>query len=250
MSSSNVRGKPDLNMTKEQAEDIFVRFFLNMPPSTISNEADFSIQLENAFYYFLTYHKNDKKTDLKSKNYQELTKNFFNQIPQLQQILNTNGNKFITRIGSLHDKLRDEAIACGCICYNSTLTHVLVVHHTTRKKMFSFPKGKMSEGESYLTTAARETLEETGIDVSPYITDKYMFKYSRKQKSDVYMFHVKNVPMDPSKKLKSPSPLEIDRVRWVPINIIGHENNDFYPDGPTKKIIPLIHEFLKQQTKK
>lgn len=252
MSKREHRTKKKFNMTKEQAEDMFVRFFLNMPSECISNLSDFSIQLENAFYYFLAFHMKDIKTDLKSDLYLTLTQKFFNLIPQLKQILNSNdSNDIINKICSTRSKLRDQAIACGCICYNSDLTHVLVVHHSALRKMFSFPKGKMSEGESYMLTAARETLEETGIDVSPYITDKYMFTYSRKKRSDVIMFHVKNVPMDLSKKIVSPSPLEIGLVRWVPIEKIGNEGNGYYPDPATQDyLIPRVREFVKEQKKK
>ena len=246
---SKGKSKDNISITEEQAEDMFVRFFLNMPPDAISNLSNFSTQLENAFYYFLNVHMGDHDTDLKPKIYLNLTKSFFNQIPQLRKILSDNpGIDIIQKLCILHAYLRDHATSCGCVCYNRELTHVLIVHHASLKSIFSFPKGKMNEGESYMQTAARETLEETGIDVSPYITDKYMFTYPRKKRSDVVMFHVKNVPMDLSKTLKSPSPLEISIVEWIPIEELGSRYHGSTSDNPTKEfIIPRIIAFAKEQ---
>lgn len=253
MSKQKSRAKSEIaiSITKEQAEDMFVRFFLNMPPDAISNLSNFSIQLENAFYYFLNVHRGDHKTDLKPNIFLSLTESFFNQIPQLKQIKESNPGINITqRLSVLHANLRDQATPCGCICYNHELTHVLVVHHSSMKRMYSLPKGKMNEGESFMETAARETLEETGIDVSPYITDKYMFTYPRKKRSDVIMFHVKDVPMDLSKKLVSPSPLEISLVEWIPIGELGVTRNNSVPDAPTKRFIaPRVRSFVEEQKK-
>lgn len=241
----------DISITEEQAEDMFVRFFLNMPPDAISNLSNFSIQLENAFYYFLNVHKGDHKTDLKPNIFLKLTESFFNQVPQLKRIKENNPSvDIVQKLSNLHTRLRDQAVSCGCICYNHELTHVLIVCHSSMRIMYSFPKGKMNEGESFMETAARETLEETGVDVSPYITDKYMFTYPRPKKSDVVMFHVKDVPMDLSKKLKSPSPLEISIVEWIPIEKLGINRNNFAPDPPTKSyIIPRVKKFVEEQKK-
>ncbi|OHS98103.1 hydrolase, NUDIX family protein [Tritrichomonas foetus] len=226
-------------ITQEQAEDIFVRFFLNTPTNKISDANDFTILLENALYYYLTVYKHDNNTVLQQKLFEELTGQLFSLIPSFNPYL-----PHVKALISAHFKLRDMATPCGCICYNPEMTHVLVVHHTVNTHFFSFPKGKMEEGESYMTTAARETLEETGVDVSPYINDKYMFTFSRQKRSDVVMFHVKNIPM--SKHLQSPSPLEIKLVRWVSIDDVGNEDN-FEPDPPTMKLMAKVREFVSSQ---
>lgn len=239
----------NLRMTEEQAEDIFVRFFLNMPDDQFKNDEDLVVQLENGFYYFLNVYQRDAAVE---PYFQDLTAQFLNLIPQFRSFLpknDGNANHFSNiakRLYLVYQSLRRLATPCGCICYNKDLTHVLVVHHCLNRKLFSFPKGKMTEGESYLETACRETLEETGIDVSPYITDKYMFKYRRARRSDVYMFHVKNVPMDLSKPLAPPSSLEISQVRWMEINTIGKEKH-YQPDSPTIEMLPIIKQFIKEQ---
>ena len=42
-------------------------------------------------------------------------------------------------------------------------------------KKWQLPGGKPNEGETALETACRETLEETGVDISPYQNDLHFF---------------------------------------------------------------------------
>ena len=224
-------------MTQDEAYDLYARFFANTAPNQIRNINDLGILLEEAMYFFLSAFKNNSKLALTPKLYKRLISNFFSFIPELKHF-NTQ------EITTQHFSLRDHAKPCGCICYNPEMTHVLVVHHNLKKNLFSFPKGKMEENESYAAAAVRETLEETGVDVSPYINENFQYTYERKGKSTVTMFHVLNVPMI-SETLQSPSPLEIFLVRWVKITDIGNEP-DYSPDPPSQKQLEMILSFVEQ----
>lgn len=59
----------------------------------------------------------------------------------------------------------------GCICMSPCNTILLVKGRRTHK--WSFPKGHRIGCESYLKCALRETLEETGVDLSGQIPVAY-----------------------------------------------------------------------------
>lgn len=227
--------------TEEQANELFVRFILNAPPESFSTPEDICLMLESAFYFYsdILIHRriifNNQKSDFKG-----LCKGLFSYIPQLAPL-----EKYSDQLFKVHKTHYSKANATGCICYNKELTHVLVVHHQIKCKEFSFPKGKMSKGESYTEAALRETLEETGLDVTNYINEKKFIEYSRKGgKSNVRLFHVTGLTM--SEHLESPSPLEIFCVRWIRINDIGNEL-EYSPDRPTNNLKQNIIDFVNKE---
>ncbi|KAJ1503647.1 mRNA-decapping enzyme subunit 2 [Coelomomyces lativittatus] len=65
---------------------------------------------------------------------------------------------------------------CGAIILNPNLDKVLLVKGW-KSKTWSFPKGKINQNEKEVDCAIREVLEETGLDVTPYlITTNYLPK--------------------------------------------------------------------------
>jgi ADP-ribose pyrophosphatase YjhB (NUDIX family) len=62
----------------------------------------------------------------------------------------------------------------------------ILLGHPTNQPWFnsySFPKGKMEEGEDIIETALRETKEEIGIDINDYVIefgDKGTIEYSNR----------------------------------------------------------------------
>ncbi|KAH0785663.1 m7GpppN-mRNA hydrolase [Histomonas meleagridis] len=223
-------------LSTAHAEELFARFFLNAPQEMLSTPLDFCILLENAFYYYHDYMIHQRASPKAFKNFAKI---FLKKIPEFSNLVPE-----IDSLIKIHENHRFSSNAAGCILYNSSLTRVIVVHHAIKPNFFSFPKGKMVEGESYIEVAAREVLEETGIDVSGLINDDLTFTYSREKGSIVHMFHVLGIPDDT--KLETPSPLEICKVRWVNIENIGKEK-DYYPDNPTQKMLPQIKSFIASQ---
>lgn len=231
-------------MNNEDAEELFVRFFINAVPITMSTETDFALIAEESYYFYLTM-KTAEINHYNEINYKfkRFLNDFFSKLDVFKQLIPR-----IRNIESALNKIKKKAIPCGCICYNKEFTHVLVVHHAICPTDFSFPKGKMMEGETEMMAAARETLEETGIDISPYISNEHKFIYNRGNgRSSTTMFHVCGVPYD--KILVSPSPLEIHKVRWIKLTQIGKEPN-YHPDNPTKAILETaVKEFLTKMGK-
>jgi mRNA-decapping enzyme subunit 2 len=240
MSKPGKGGKPKsavwLTITSQQADDLFVRFFLNISPRKLATPEDFAVILLEAVYYHQEVNaKFYAKPEAKSLT--QFAKAFFALIPPLQPYI-----PVIPQIVQAEGKIQRLVRPAGCICYNPALTHVLrVAHAITGGREFSFPKGKSREYETAMETAARETFEESGVDVSDYISEDLFLTYSRKGRSDVTLFHVLNVPME-REELRSPSPLEIAVVRWVPIDAL-ESDSAVSVDPPTARLVPQVAAF-------
>jgi 8-oxo-dGTP pyrophosphatase MutT (NUDIX family) len=151
----------------------------------------------------------------------------------------------ISTLESEHSDLQKKVPVFGCICLNPEVTHVLVVHHVLDRHQYSFPKGKARQGETGVQTAARETLEESGVDVSQYIVEGEKFAYKRQGgRAPATMYLVAGVPM--GQNLRSPSPLEICNVRWMEIGEIK-QDRPFHPDRATKDMEPQIAKFIAKK---
>ena len=59
----------------------------------------------------------------------------------------------------------------GAALLDPTLTKVLMVKGYKKDASWGFPRGKLSRGETAAECAAREVLEETGIDISGFVDD-------------------------------------------------------------------------------
>ncbi|WP_156384269.1 NUDIX hydrolase [Marmoricola sp. Leaf446] len=92
---------------------------------------------------------------------------------------------------------------------------VLLVHRP-KYDDWSFPKGKQDPGEHVTTTAVREILEETGVEVRlgrPLLPQLYAVSGGRAKKVHYWVGHVVG---DDDVSGYEPNP-EVDQVRWVPL---------------------------------
>jgi len=111
-------------------------------------------------------------------------------------------------------------VAAGCmiIKYYNGIPHVLMVHPSGNWKnlTFGFPKGHVEEGENLIKAAARETIEETGIEAD--IIDYLGFAYTKGKRKKVHAFvaYYKNGPIE-GKKATNFQKEEIDVARFYPL---------------------------------
>ena len=100
---------------------------------------------------------------------------------------------------------------CGTICLKNIFgaIHLLVVRGKSTK-IWSLPKGCINEGESELSCAQRETLEETGLflPLSSPTNQRICINHN------VYFI----VPIVYHTKLKIRDKIEIDKVNWITIS--------------------------------
>lgn len=222
-----------ISVTQEEAEELLARFFLNQAGS------DFLTFNRNAFYYHLTHNRNFKKR-LPPELRMPFAKNLFAYCPGLKEL--------VPRLDDIDREVAqfNKKVPCaGTIILNPSKTKVLCVAHSFVPKQYSFPKGKVDYLEEPLIRCAiRETLEETGVDVTDYITDEGAFTYSRSLgRADVKLFFALNVP---EIEYQSPNLAEIADVDWVNIETLEtNKRRKWYPDGPTEKNWHHIQNFVK-----
>lgn len=95
---------------------------------------------------------------------------------------------------------------------------ILLIRTRTRsgRSVWTLPKGRVEEGESYRDTALREVREETG----------YVCDLLNPLPQTSYQFWVENTRIDktvhwflmrPGKKVGSHDRREVDEARWVPL---------------------------------
>lgn len=111
--------------------------------------------------------------------------------------------------------VRKKVISCGTVpCRLRGVTEVLLVRPFEEVDVWGIPKGHLHDGETFEECAVRETLEETGILVSPYkrLVDVYA-KYRYEDKTVVsYLAHQL---CDSEPKIQEE---ELVDAKWFPID--------------------------------
>jgi 8-oxo-dGTP pyrophosphatase MutT (NUDIX family) len=108
----------------------------------------------------------------------------------------------------------------GIILFNKAHTHILLIKDS-RSKKWSMPKGQYeSYDDSYLSTAIRETFEETGLQwCYDYLLDKISGTYGK------YVIFEGSVLSDTLRKTSCPEQ-NVESIEWVDlININNYITN-------------------------
>jgi 8-oxo-dGTP pyrophosphatase MutT (NUDIX family) len=120
--------------------------------------------------------------------------------------------------------------SAGIVLYNSGQTHVLLIKDS-RSKKWSIPKGQKELFDpTFVHTACREVLEETGL----YWFYDYMINEPIGQFNH-YMFYEGNVFSD---TLRKTSCIEehVEEIKWVDITTF----NNYVMNVPTKNCLTQI----------
>ena len=110
--------------------------------------------------------------------------------------------------------------SCGAIVYRKYHgnTEILLVKHL-KSGYWSFPKGHTENGETEAQTAAREIMEETGLDVFVDTGFRETVTYNlRKDVKKTVVYFVARVKKNTE---LTPQSSEISELRWVEIDNAG-----------------------------
>ncbi len=105
--------------------------------------------------------------------------------------------------------------AAGGVVWCQSADHIeVVVVHRPKYDDWSLPKGKLEEGESFATAAAREIVEETGAH-GELGADLGEIRYTdHKDRPKVVRWWAMRAE-EPGAEGESDDPDEVDEVRWV-----------------------------------
>ena len=173
-------------------QEIAARFIINQPDFIEESEIsvfDLLINFKEAYWHYSDF----VKTKLPSKQKLNFTQ-FVSSICAILPPLAPYKNFLPKEINHFNSDIKHLPVA-GVICFNADKTKVIGIRDASPSKTFGFPKGKIAEGESIAEAAIRETIEEIGIDVSPYFKENQYKEFNFKKKV-YHFFYVVGIPED------------------------------------------------------
>lgn len=115
--------------------------------------------------------------------------------------------------------MRKEFSAGGVITKDGKILMVLM-NTITGRKVWTFPKGHIEEGETPQKAALREVFEETGVkceitDEKEFYVSHYFFnRNGQKVEKKVFWYIMR--PVEDSGEIQTPD--EIEEIRWADFN--------------------------------
>ena len=212
-------------------EEIAVRFFINTPPELLSCLEDLKVLMTESFWYIQDIYKNiltPKTSSLYSHgkmSQERFIKGLVSLIPPLQNV----------DVHSIISNSYSKAPVCGCIIIDQTLTQIFI-QKSIAQDAYGFPKGKQRQNESSIDTALRETLEETGWDVSPYIYPDITFKTTK----NFTFYLVAGFPIQEAHPLVRN---ESCGMKWIPLSDL--QSTRFIRTISSSLILQILSEVSK-----
>lgn len=146
---------------QDSMEDVHTRFLLNLPPEELATADRILFQIEQAWWFyedFLCDHQ-DTTTCGSLPRFKHL-KPFAVEMFRFSPLLDT--RKFFPMWETFSNYKR-KISTYGCILLSQDCSKVLMCQDYNSKS-WTFPAGKINQGEDPADAAARETWEETGFD--------------------------------------------------------------------------------------
>lgn len=240
-------------------DDLGSRFVINVPDFERNDLTRICFQMELAHWFYLDYYTTSSDeaiaaatADTKKITMRDFTAIMFRHIKFLK--------KHANNVDKILEDWKEYKLAVptfGAIILNENLSHVILVQGYYSKNSWGFPKGKINEDELPHNCAVREVWEETGFDISPYISeDDFIETVINFQTVRLYL-----IPgVSTNTKFEPRTRCEIKRVNWFPLvdlptskkdqirNNLGVTHNGLYMVMPfIKNIRKWISDYLLHQ---
>lgn len=184
-------------------EDLLVRFLVNAPDEDLSSIERIFFQVEEAQWFYLDFVRqlNPLLPNMKIKSFAPA---LLSKCPLLWRW--GDPRDAISKFG----KYKSTIPVRGIALMNKDLTKVVLVQGM-ESGSWSFPRGKISKGESDLECAIREVREETGFDAKAYVNEKDYVERTIFGKN-MKIFLARGVPDDT--EFAALSRFEISLIKW------------------------------------
>jgi len=173
--------------------------------------------VERAWYHYTDRMKLDHPELPSFSKLKEFGEQMFQHVKELQ-IYKSRLKNYFKKLSEFKRKIP----VCGAIILDNTYSWVLLVRHG-RYGSWTFPRGKIEEGESMVVCAVREVAEETGLDISHDIREELCL-VRRPNGKPVILFLVGGFSID-KLKFRSNCLDEIGGFSWFHLD-------DLMNDGP------------------
>lgn len=175
-------------------DDLFVRFIINLPQEELESVERICFQIEEAQWFYEDFIR-PLDTTLPPLNLRKFCALVFQHCPLLSDF-----SDYHTAAYTEFLAYKTRVPVRGAIMLNEDMSHCVLVKGWKSSAKWSFPRGKINQGEKDLDCAIREVYEETGYDVKEagLVPDedkaKYIEMVLREQHMRLYVF--RGVPMD------------------------------------------------------
>jgi mRNA-decapping enzyme subunit 2 len=251
LSNKTMTSTAPVTTYEDALEDVHTRFILNLPDSELQTADRIFFQLEQAWWFYEDWicDPHPEWVDLpRFSNLKPFALKLFEYSPLLPDVsrFQPMWNEF-----SLYKR---KISNYGCILLSQDCTK-FVLCRVWNGKSFTFPAGKINQGEDGMTAAARETYEETGFDASCKFGLTATYKEAEPQKITWQPMQEKDqlvVTEDSGKRRVSyvvagvpedfpfepVSRKEVSLVKWCPLDDIPKPSYGVLPFvGPLRKWI-------------
>ena len=211
------------------------QYIHNLSIDDIKNTNKLFFQLQHMYWYYLDYYLPHYSFLPKMKE-KEFIFLLYNKSHILQHYINSIQTSYINWI-----KYIQKIPVCGSIIIDTSKKYLFLLEiHKDGKIYYDFPKGKIYKNENPKDCAIRETLEETGIDISQSINEHlYIETYIGPKLVRLYLIF--NVPI--TVKFNPQVIGESDGYKWASINNLPLSNKWIY-------IIKKIKFYLRHTKRK
>lgn len=163
---------------KELLDDLCTRFVLNSPQEELESFERMLFLVEQAHWFYEDFVREaEPEADLQSMSLKSFAKLMFQYCPTLQQ--------YSTVLDAIYRQFNDykQVIpVMGAIMLNPTLDKCLLVKSWGSNGSWGFPRGKINPAEADIECAAREVLEETGMDLRGRLREEWSIHLHLAQK--------------------------------------------------------------------
>lgn len=155
----------DMNQ-KTALDDVETRFLYNCPEEELQQPERLFMQIEQAWWFYEDFYADVYAGVPHVKTLNNFGKAMFTHSELLRHYKDQ-----VDVLFSDFSSYKGKIPSYGCILLNPSMTKCLLVCGY-KGSSWSFPKGKVNQGEDGLDAACRETAEETGFDPTDYMSEE------------------------------------------------------------------------------
>ena len=230
------------DLVENVLEELAGQFIHPLPPNIKEDPVMVCFFIEEAFWNFIKNYLCDDSY-VKERTLNEFASQMFRHIDFLREHVD-----FVDSVIEEWQYYKSRIPTFGGILLNCTLDKVILVK--SAKGFWGFPKGKINEFEEPEECAAREVMEEVGLDIKSSINKKeFVEKHESNHSSRLYI-----VPgVRESTELKPSCPYEIMSIKWFDLesipSYVQDERRRSQRHGVSSRkffnVIPFMREILE-----
>lgn len=200
------KGSPSM---AEVMDELQTRFLVNLPESELASSERLFFQIEQCYWFYEDFYA-DQFAHLAHVKLNDFARQMFAHCPLLQPLAQRCDELFQD-----FKAYQRQVPVVGCILLNASRSKLLLVCNW-KGTSWSFPRGKVNQGETDKECARREVMEECGYDVGPEGLNNSLYLEFVQNEQRVRMYICKDVPED--HPFAPQTRKEISTIQWFGID--------------------------------